>query len=206
MADIALNKLGEAGTVAASLRAAMEGYHPLSDSTWQAMVELCRYTRVTAGTTVYQCGRRVNSFAFVYSGLLRAYTLDEQGNEYNKIFFPENTFPASTVALLQNAPSSFSLEALEDSQLVLIDYAGYRQLLLASDDLKMFHIHYLEQNWLIAKEPREVSLVMETAAERYQTFLKTHADLVPRLTQYQIASHLGITPTQLSRIRRKPPA
>jgi len=33
--------------------------------------------------------------------------------------------------------------------------------------------------------------------------LNEFAQLSPRLAQYHIASHIGVTPTQLSRIRKK---
>ncbi|WGL15018.1 hypothetical protein PVT68_09520 [Microbulbifer bruguierae] len=45
--------------------------------------------------------------------------------------------------------------------------------------------------------------MQEDAGARYQQFLRDFPKLAARLPQYHIASHLGITPTQLSRIRKK---
>ncbi len=73
-------------------------------------------------------------------GLLRTYILDEKGNEYNKIFFSEGMFPASIVSLLKNEPSEFEIQALEDCQLIEIDFKKYRELLHKSEDLKSFII------------------------------------------------------------------
>ena len=87
--------------------------------------------------------------------------------------------------------------------LIEIDFAAYRKLMLEKDDLKLFQIYYLEKNWLMAKDAREIEIVQEDATVRYQRFLIEHSSLVERLPQYHIASHLGITPTQLSRIRKK---
>ena len=69
--------------------------------------------------------------------------------------------------------------------------------------IKLFHIYYLEKNWLIHKDGREVDIVQKDADERYDEFLETYENQHSRLTQYHIASHLGITATQLSRIRKK---
>jgi hypothetical protein len=70
------------------------------------------------------------------------------------------------------------------------------------EDLKLFQIHYLEQNWLLAKDEREIEIVQDNATTRYLRFTRAYPNLVDRLPQYHIASHLGITPTQLSRIRK----
>jgi len=107
------------------------------------------------------------------------------------------------VALLLNEPSTFNIETLEDSQLILINHQGYRELLNDSIDLQRYHINYLEKHWLINQEMREVSLIQESATKRYQHFLAYNAKLDNRLPLFHIASHLGITPTQLSRIRKK---
>jgi hypothetical protein len=45
--------------------------------------------------------------------------------------------------------------------------------------------------------------VQEDASQRYVRFIQDYPFLVERLPQHHIASHLGITPTQLSRIRKK---
>lgn len=87
--------------------------------------------------------------------------------------------------------------------IVEIDFKGYRNILLTQTDLKLFHIHYLEKHWLLAKDAREVEIVQEDATQRYQRFMQDYASISKRLPQYLIASHLGITPTQLSRIRKK---
>lgn len=55
---------------------------------------------------------------------------------------------------------------------------------------------------MIDKEQREISLVMENATERYLTLLKKHPNIDHRIPQLHIAAHLGITPTQLSRIKK----
>ena len=73
---------------------------------------------------------------------------------------------------------------------------------LNNDELKTFQIYYLEKNWLLAKDIREIEIVQDDATARYLRFVKQHATLVDRLPQYHIASHLGITATQLSRIKK----
>jgi len=186
-----------------ALKTVMDSYSPLSDKTWETFKTICDYRDIEKNGILYQSGELPKSFAFVHSGLFRAFITDEKGNEYNKIFFDEGTFPGSMAALLTSTPSRLTIESLEPSSVIRINFKGFRKLLLEANDLKLFHIFYLEKNWLLAKDAREVEIVQEDATQRYERFLKKHASIVARIPQYHIASHLGITPTQLSRIRKK---
>lgn len=47
------------------------------------------------------------------------------------------------------------------------------------------------------------SLYSETPELRYERFLKNHADLQQRISQYHIASFVGVKPQSLSRIRKR---
>lgn len=185
-----------------ALRESIESYTPVSDATWGALRSICRVKQVPRGHTLYPAGEIPDSFAFVYLGLFRVYVTDEKGNEYNKNFFDEGKYPGAMTALLTVSPSLTTIEALEDSTVVTIDFKRYRKLLEQRHDLKMYQIHYLERNWLLAKDSREIELVQEDATQRYLRFVEEHRTIATRIPQYHIASHLGITPTQLSRIRK----
>ena len=98
--------------------------------------------------------------------------------------------------------AALAFEAIEESLIIEIDFSGYRKLMIERSDLKLFQIYYLEKNWLLAKDAREIEIVQEDATVRFLRFVHENPTLVERLPQYHIASHLGITPTQLSRIRK----
>lgn len=185
-----------------ALRKSIEAYAPLGASTWRDMLGHCRELRLAKHEFFCMAGSIPTTFGFVHSGLLRAYGSDEEGNEYNKIFFDEGTLPGTMAALLTTQPSRFAIQALEDTHMLSIDFDGYRSLLRQREDLMWFHIMYLEQNWLLKKEPRELALVQDDASERYRRFVRDFPKLYKRLPLFHVASHLGITPTQLSRIRK----
>jgi CRP-like cAMP-binding protein len=181
----------------------MEAYAPLSDNTWQKFSRLCKPHNITKNTFLYAIGEKPTTFAFIVKGLVRGYTINESGNEYNKNFFSEGQFPGSMTALLTATPSRLAFETIEDSLIITIDFDGFREQLFSSHELMAFHIHYLEKNWLLHKDAREIELVQDDATLRYQQFKYDFPELVDRLPLYHIASHLGVTPTQLSRIRSK---
>lgn len=198
MIDLALKS-----AALSALRIAIESYAKIQDDTWVALQKICTCNNLDKGEVLYNTGITASSFGYVYSGLLRAFTIDEKGNEYTKIFFDKGSFPGSMRSLLQSEPSEFTIDTLEPSVIIEISFENYRKLLLTNIDLALFHISYLEKNWVIAKEVREVEIVMEDATDRYKKFLNDNPRLQGRIQQYHIASHLGITPTQLSRIRKK---
>lgn len=186
-----------------SLKMSMDSYGNIQDATWTALQKHCRCKSLIKGEMLYKVGNVPSSFSYVYSGLLRAFIVHDNGNEYSKNFFDQGSYPGSMRALLLSEPSQFTIDALEASVVIEIDFSAYRYLLTQHHDLASFHIAYLEDRWVISKERNEIDIVMEDATERYMKFLQEHPNLQGRIQQYHLASHLGITPTQLSRIRKK---
>ena len=137
---------------------------------------------------------------FVISGLLRLFYIDNNGVEINKHFCVENTLAISYSAFLQRQESRFYIQALEDTRLLIIDHETYRHLL---DGHVCWQIvaRKLAEMLFILKEKREWEFLLQDAQERYLQFLEDYPDLEQRLSQYHIASYLGITPESLSRIR-----
>ena len=186
-----------------ALKYAFESYAPLSEEAWLLMEPLVQFQIVQKGEILLQEGQVASAVHFLCKGALRAFITDPEGNVYNKNIFLEGCFCGSKVSLLLNEPSQFTIEALEDSVLINMNYKKYRAFINENEELKNFYIAYLEKNWIIEKEQREISLVMENAKERYLKLLQKHPDIDKRIPQHHIASHLGVTPTQLSRIRKE---
>lgn len=184
------------------LKLKFESYAPISDESWTLIKPLLTFQKLEKDEVLLRNGQTAKNIHFVCIGALRAFVTDYDGNIYNKNIFLERDFAGSTVSYLSNSPSNFTLEALEETILINLNYKKYRQLIEQNIDLKNFYIAYLENNWIIEKEQREVSLVMENATERYLKLLNKHPYIDQRIQKLHIASHLGITPTQLSRIRK----
>lgn len=184
------------------LKLKFESYSPISAASWQLIENITEFQVVKKGELLLSNGQIAKEIHFIIKGALRAFITDAEGNIYNKNIFLEGDFAGSTASLIQKTPSYFAIEVLEDAILININYKKYRELIFQNDDLKNFYIAYLEKNWVIDKEQREISIVMENATERYLDLLSKHPDISERIALLHIASHLGITPTQLSRIRK----
>ncbi|UKB86210.1 Crp/Fnr family transcriptional regulator [Chryseobacterium sp. MEBOG06] len=177
-------------------------YYPLSDETVKDLMDICTEERYVKNELLLEAGNMARYYYFIKSGLIGYYTTDHDGDTIYKIFFEENSFVASTAAIIKNEPSDFNIIALEDCSVIQYPVKAYRDLLTKHHDLALFQIHYLEKNWVVKKEPLEVSLKYETAKKRYLQLLENES-LYKRLKQHHIASYLGITPTQLSRIKKE---
>lgn len=179
------------------------GYYPITDAAFKLVAEIAEVQHLKKKQILLPMGQVSNDLYYIYRGTLIAYFMDIQGNTYNKNVFMENQLAASTVSALLRKPSEFTIQAIEDTTLLRIDYRMFKELISNNDDLKNFYIAYLEKNWVIDKEQREISIVMEDAGTRYQRLLEQYPDIHKHVPLQHIASNLGITPTQLSRIRKK---
>jgi len=146
-------------------------------------------------------GRICKQVGFVAQGLMRYY-INLDGEEKNYDFSQENEFVCNYESFLTQVPSSKNIQALEDSDLFVISHA----------DLQLFYANVRggERFGRIAIEAVFVkllqdisSLYTETPERRYERFLKSHADLQQRISQYHIASFVGVKPQSLSRIRKR---
>ncbi len=180
----------------------VRGYYPVSDKAFHQLKDLIKFKTIKKDEILLDIGQISKQLYFICKGAVIAYFVDEQGNTYNKNIFLEKQFAGSKVSALLKIPSKFTLQAIEDSLLISLDYRRYKELIYSNEELINFYIAYLEKNWVIDKEQREISIVMEDATERYEKLLAANPGIDQRIPLQHIASHLGITPTQLSRIRK----
>jgi len=148
-----------------------------------------------------RAGQYPKTIAFVCKGLFSQYFTSADGDVVIKRFFPEMFFCTSMSSLLSGNPSNFTIKALEDTSVLEYGYQTFKALTKAYPDIADAYIRYLEIHWVIEKEPQEVALRYETAKSRYITFREQYPSLENRLKQHEVAAYLGVTPTQLSRIR-----
>jgi len=140
--------------------------------------------------------------AFVCKGFLRSYFIDNKGKEHIIQFAPENWWVSAKPDGSQQTPSTIFIDAIEDSEILLIDRAGHIAMM---EKVPGYATSFLSgmQKRSEAKEKRIVHSLAATAEERYNDFLQTYPNIVQRIPQHMLASYLGITPETVSRIRRK---
>jgi CRP-like cAMP-binding protein len=165
---------------------------------WRALLVQRDYRK---GELLVTQGQRTRNIFFVLRGLLSQYHISEDGEAIVKRFFLERSFAASTSALLTGRKSDFSIRALEPVTAWEYDFARFKSLARDHPDIAAFYIAYMERHWIVEKEPLEISFRNDDARQKYARFLESYPGLEKRIRQHEVAAFLGITPTQLSRIR-----
>lgn len=137
---------------------------------------------------------------FVTTGCLRGYTVDKSGIEHVLSFAPPDWWIADMYSLLSQKPGILNIEALEDTEVLLLSKANQEKLYLQIPKLERF-FRILIENSLVASQQRLVDGLSLTAEERYNNFCKRYPTLIDHLPQKQIASYIGVTPEFFSRMR-----
>ncbi|WP_022826432.1 Crp/Fnr family transcriptional regulator [Hymenobacter norwichensis] len=149
-----------------------------------------------------QAGEVCQYQAFVMQGALRLYTMDARGNKHIHVLGVENMWIGDRESWAQLTPSPYYIDAVEDSQLLLIN-CPQAQGLVRTVPLVAELVRIQDERNAIATQKRLHDAISCSAEERYVAFIAQHPTYVQRFSQLMIASYLGISPETLSRIRTK---
>ncbi|WP_435353031.1 Crp/Fnr family transcriptional regulator [Emticicia sp. SJ17W-69] len=175
---------------------------PISQHTWEQVMPLFSAFELKKGHYFIEQGQMATKIGFLQSGIVRAFYRNDEGVEYNKHFFVPNSFVGGYASFITGKPNQIIQQALTNCHILVADYAKFSKLFDNHSDLERT-ARKLAEIFFVNKEGREIEIVLLDAETRYGIFQKQFPDLEQIIPQYHIASYLGITPTQLSRIRRK---
>jgi CRP-like cAMP-binding protein len=140
--------------------------------------------------------------AFVARGLFRVFHIDPNGFEQVLYFAMEGWWITDIDSFTNQRPSQLYIEALEDSEILVISKkdkdAAYQAL------PALHHLYrVMTEKTHIALQRRMLDNLSKTADQRYLDFIGRYPPLAQRLTNIQIAAYLGISHEFVSKIRRK---
>lgn len=147
-------------------------------------------------------GEVCNFEAYIMSGCLRTFYIDENGSEVILQFSVEDWWVSDIGSFHDRTPSLLYIEAIEDSELLTLNPSSKEKLLARVPQFeRVFRL--MIQRHLSALEHRLIRTIAKTAEERYVEFIKQYPNIALRVPQHYIASYLGMTPEFLSKVRRR---
>lgn len=139
---------------------------------------------------------------FVFQGLIRAFHIDNQGNEITVNFVQENRYATHYTAFITRTPGKYYFQCIEPTILVNLSYdhiqTGYDKF----PDIERYG-RLIAEEVLKFQQKRIESFLFDTAEQRYLDFIKENPDLFNRVSLSHLSSFLGMERQTLTRIRQK---
>jgi CRP-like cAMP-binding protein len=138
--------------------------------------------------------------AFIVKGAMRKYRVDDKGEEHVLRLYIENWWATDRESEMMGVPSSYFIDAWEDTDCLIATKADLRYLVDRTPAMQKW-IRTLDDKYAVATQRRIEAAISLSAEERYHDLEKTYPEFLQRFPQHIIASYLGINRETLSRIR-----
>ncbi len=177
--------------------------HPLSNETFQKLLSVTKIVSYRAGEHLCELGAVNDKIFFILDGVTRTYMKEgPDAPEINKSITCSGHLASSLKSSMNNEPAKVACQALTDAVIVVVTDEDLFKLRSESNEFSQFMYKALEFEYT-KLEVSLIDLLSKDATERYLILRERIKDIDQLIPQYHIASHLGITPIQLSRIRKK---
>jgi CRP-like cAMP-binding protein len=151
---------------------------------------------------LYKSGKICNEYYFLENGFMRAFAYDTDGNDITTNFYSSNQLVFEVSSFFTRTISKENVQAIVDCSGWFITYEQLNGLFHSLPEFREFGRAVLVRGFATLKT-RMLSMITETAEQRYDTLLQNNPEIFQHAALKHIASYLGITDTSLSRIRKE---
>jgi CRP-like cAMP-binding protein len=184
------------------LKQNIESLIKLSEDSWKIIVSSFTMKSIYKGELLLSEGQICKFVAFNIDGIIREYFY-HNGTDTTSDFIFQDSFFSAYSSFVNQTPSKVYLEALTDSQILVMDYQTKQKLFETVPEWDRLARKITEQHYS-AKEQRTNMLASMTAEEKYNELLDYgNPKIIKKIPLKHIASYLGITPETLSRVRKR---
>ncbi|WP_461532006.1 Crp/Fnr family transcriptional regulator [Sinomicrobium sp.] len=183
------------------IRKYFERSFKLTDRDWQIFSSKLICRDFPKKHTLLKVGEVENKLSFIKTGIVRFYIPREE-NDLTFSFSFDNSFVSGYNSFLSRKPSTYCIETLAKTTLWQLTYDDLQEIYRETEIGNAIGRQASEELFL-KKSQRELSLLNETAEQRYLNLFTEQPELIKDIPLKYIASYIGITPQALSRIRRR---
>ena len=157
---------------------------------------------ITKNSFLLKEGRISDEYFFLENGFIRAFANDIGGNDVTTNFYSNCQVVFEVSSFFNRTVSKENFQAIVDCEGWYISYEQLNNPFHSMHEFRDFGRSILVKGFSSLKT-RMLSMITETAEQRYDTLLKTNPEIFQHAALKHIASYLGITDTSLSRIRKE---
>ncbi|MFN0049852.1 MAG: Crp/Fnr family transcriptional regulator [Cytophagales bacterium] len=144
----------------------------------------------------------IQNLGFLINGSARSYFLNEKGDEITNEVLQSKNFLSDIISIRTNEQSPIIIEILEKSSLLVAPMDKVWELLNHNVTFNILLREYMgDQAMQLVKH--HLLFLNGTAKQRYDYLISTNPSLFKKFPLRFIASMIGVTATQLSRIRNE---
>ena len=174
---------------------------PLSEKTLGLIGEFFIPGELKKGEYFIKKGQFAKEIAFLETGIVRAYYINNEGKEYNKTFFSAPSIIGSYASLISKKENAVAQQALTDCKIWKASFYKIEQLSEGNFEIERLR-RIIAESYFLINEKKEIEMALLDAERRYLILQKEYPGIELKIPQYHVAAYLGISPTQLSRIRK----
>ena len=184
------------------LRESLNQCIQLTDAEFSALMLYFKPATLSKKTIWQQMNQPTHRLAFVIKGIIRGYTIDNQGDEHTLHFARAGGWVNDVSLFLRQNVARLSLETLEKTDILYVSFDDIERIFKEIPKMERF-FRIMAARRVAVLEERICSDLSDTAEQKYLSFMNAHAEIAPYIPQYYIASYLGVRPQSLSRIRQR---
>lgn len=184
------------------LKTFLQTLTPITDKEFEELKNTFYKVHLRKGEFLLQKGKVCKQMAFVNRGSLRTFYLNDKAEEITHCFRIEKSFITSLRSFILQEPSILSIIALEETELLVIDYDKLQKFYGTSITWQTIGRLLTERAYIEMEEYASV-LNNESAKEKYLRLLNEQGEILQKANVEHIATYLGVTRRTLSRIRQE---
>ncbi len=169
----------------------------LSDRYTDELKKQLKHKQVAKGTIYFDRNTYSKKLSFLTKGIMRIYDIDESGHEWNKVFLSPPSLVLGNPNLEEK--STHYIETISPCEVWELPIDIVKTHFLTYPETRVLQTKLILQLFE-KKSKREYDFLTLNAKERYLKCLEEYRHIIHEIPQFHIASYLGITTTQLSRI------
>ena len=183
------------------IRKYFEARVTLSDEDWTVFSAKLIQRKFSKNSILLKHGSTEQYLSFIEKGILRFNILSEDKDFTFAFGFP-GSFISAYDSFLNQAPTDYDVTSITDLTLWSVKYVDLQEIYNSTSVGDRLGRLASEELFKI-KMKRLISLMTESAEERYLNLMKNEPILLQQIPLKYLASYIGITPEALSRIRKR---